>query len=137
MATLFHTYKDVLTEQISPASPQFRTPKPQNYRMNRRLSPTELSQMIELYRLGKSTYELARRFGTDRHTITRHLRYDGVELRSRQKVTPQLVEKAKRLYADGYSLAVIGRQFGVSPTTIGTVLKKAGVKLRDTHARPT
>jgi DNA-binding MarR family transcriptional regulator len=48
--------------------------------MPRRLSPTELSQLIELYRLGVSTYKLARQFRTDRHTITRHLRRHGVEL---------------------------------------------------------
>ena len=40
----------------------------------RRLSPAELNQLTELYRLGMSTYELARQFGTDRHTITRHLK---------------------------------------------------------------
>ena len=104
--------------------------------MTGRLSPTELNQLSELYRLGKSTYELARVFKTDRHTITRHLRRGAVELGPRQKMTPQLAERAKRLYADGYSLAVIGKQLGVSFTTIGAVLTKGGVRLRDTHGRP-
>jgi DNA invertase Pin-like site-specific DNA recombinase len=103
--------------------------------MTRRLTPEELSQVLELYRLGVSTYKLARQFGTDRHTITRHLRQGGVELRSRQKLTPQLTEQAKRLYADGYSLAAIGKQVGLTPTAVGTALRRTGVKLRDTHGR--
>lgn len=103
--------------------------------MTRRLNPTELSQLVELYRLGMSTYKLARQFGTDRHTITRHLRHQGVGLRPRQKVTPQHVEQVKRLYAENYSLAVIGKQLGLSPTTVGKALTNAGVKLRDPHGR--
>lgn len=106
------------------------------YRMTRRLSPIEVTQLIELYRHGLSTYQLARRFGTDRHTITRLLRQGGVELRPRQKPTSQLTEQAKRLYARGGSLATIGGQLGVDPTTVHKALKKAGVKMRDTHGRP-
>jgi hypothetical protein len=103
--------------------------------MTRRLTPDEQEQVLELYRLGTSTYKLARQFATDRHTITGHLRRGGVTLRSRKKLTPPLVDQAAELYISGNSLAVIGKQFGVSPTTIGAVLKKAGMRLRDTHGR--
>ena len=120
-----------------PASPQFSTPAPRDYRMTRRLTPDELDQVLELYRLGTSTYKLAHHFGTDRHTITGHLRRGGVTLRSRQKLTPQLTEQAKQLYAEGQSLAVIGKQIGLTPTAIGDALKREGVKLRDRHGRPT
>ncbi len=105
--------------------------------MTRRLTPDEVNQALELYRAGKSTYTLARQFGTDRHTITRYLRRGGVELRPRQKLTPQLTEQAKQLYAEGHSLAAIGEQLGVDPTTVHKAFKKAGVKMRDTHGRPT
>ena len=103
--------------------------------MTRRLGPAELQQVIELYRCGLSTYRLARQFGTDRHTITRHLRNDGVELRPRQKLTPQLAERAKRLYIEGHSLALIGKEVGLTPTAVGNALRRTGVKLRDTHGR--
>ncbi|OBK28859.1 hypothetical protein A5634_19660 [Mycobacterium asiaticum] len=105
--------------------------------MIRRLTADELDQVLELYRLGLSTYKLAQRFGTDRHTITSHLRRGGVEIRSSRKLTPQLIEQATQLYSGGQSLAAIGKKFDVSPTTIGTALRKAGVKLRDSHGRPT
>jgi DNA invertase Pin-like site-specific DNA recombinase len=104
--------------------------------MTRRLTPDELQQVLELYRLGKSTYTLARQFGTDRHTITRQLRRGGVTLRSRQKLTPELAEQAKQLYADNYSLAAIGKQVGLTPTAVSDALKRAGVHLRKCHGRP-
>ena len=103
--------------------------------MTRRLSPAELDQVIELYRLGLSTYKLARRFGTDRHTITGHLRRGGVTLRSRNKLTPHLVERAIRLYTDGQSLAMIGKELGLSATTVGKAVTDAGIRLRDQHGR--
>jgi DNA invertase Pin-like site-specific DNA recombinase len=104
--------------------------------MTRRLTPDELDQALELYRLGTSTYKLAHQFGTDRHTITGHLRRGGVSLRSRQKLTPQLIERAKQFYVSGNSLAVIGRQLGVDHGTVWRALKKQGVKMRDSHGRP-
>lgn len=110
---------------------------PRQYRMTRRLSPAGLQQMKELYRRGISTYQPARQFDTDRHTITRHLRLGGVELRPRQKLTPQFAEEAARLYTDGHSLAAIGNRVGLTPTAVGNALKRAGMKLRDTPDRPT
>jgi IS30 family transposase len=104
--------------------------------MNRRLTPDELNQVFELYRLGKSTYKLARQFGTNRHSITSHLQRAGITLRSPQKLTSQMTEEAKQLYADGYSLAAIGKQVGVTPTAVGNALKRTGVQLRDRHGRP-
>lgn len=105
--------------------------------MTRRLTPAELDQVVELYRMGLSTYKLAKQFGTDRHTITGHLRRGGVELRSSHILTPKLIAQAAQDYREGRSLATIGERFGVSPTTIGTALRKAGVRLRDSHGRPT
>jgi DNA invertase Pin-like site-specific DNA recombinase len=102
--------------------------------MTRRLTPDEQQQVTKVYRLGKSTYALARQFGTDRHTITRHLRRGGVTLRSRQKLTPELAEQAKQLYADNYSLAAIGKQVGLTPTAVSNALQRAGVQLRRRHA---
>ena len=130
-------YEDLPLDREDPASSQISAITPRDYRMNRRLAPDELDQVLELYRLGKSTYKLARQFGTDRHTIARHLRQGGVELRPRQKLTPEQTEQAKQLYADGYSLAAIGKQVGLTPTAVGNALKRAGVRVRDRHGRPT
>ena len=103
--------------------------------MNRKLSQAEVAELVERYRSGRSTYDLAQQFGTDRHTVARHLRRAGIGLRPQRKMTPELIDRAARLYASGSSLAGIGREFGVSPTTIGKALRNAGVLLRDTHGR--
>jgi DNA invertase Pin-like site-specific DNA recombinase len=133
---LISSYTNEPSDEENPASPQVGAATARDYRMTRRLTPDELDQVFELYRLGKSTYKLARQFGTDRHTITRHLRRGGVELRSRQKLTPQLIEQAKQLYADGHSLAAIGKQVGLTPTAVGNALKQAEVQLRNCHGQP-
>jgi len=136
-ANLISLYKNRPPIAESQASPQVSALPPTSYRMTRRLTPDEQEQVLELYRIGTSTYQLARQFKTDRHTITGHLRRGGVTLRSRQKLTPQLTEQAKQLYAEGQSLATIGKQIGLTPTAIGDALKREGVKLRDRHGRPT
>jgi hypothetical protein len=46
--------------------------------MTRQLATDELRQVFDLYRLRKSTYQLAHQFGTNRHTITSHLQRGGV-----------------------------------------------------------
>ncbi len=137
-AKLVRLPRHIVRNETCLASPQVRAvATPHDYRMTRRLTPDEVNQVLELYRLGLSPYTLARQFTTDRHTITGHLRRGGVELRPRQKLTPLLTDHAKRLYAEGHSLAAIGKQLGIDPTTVLQAFKKAGVKMRDTHARPT
>lgn len=99
--------------------------------------PGELQRIFDLYRSGQSTYQLARQFGTNRHTITSHLRRGGVTLRSREKLTPELIEQAAQLYVAGQSLATIGKQLGLSPMTVGKAIISTGIKLRDRHGRST
>jgi DNA-binding CsgD family transcriptional regulator len=112
--TFAGSYTNEPSDEESPASPQVSTVTPRDYRMTRRLTPDELSQVLEMYRLGLSTYKLARQFGMDRHTITGHLRRGGVTLRSRQRLTAEIAQPAKQLYGEGYSLAGIGRQLGLA-----------------------
>jgi len=79
--------------------------------MNRRLSRPEQAQLVEEYQSGKSTFELAHRFGINRHTVAKHLRRRGIVVRGGQvKMTPDVIEHARRLYADGRSLVAIGKQ---------------------------
>jgi transposase-like protein len=113
-----------------PASPQFNGVKPRTYRMNRKLSPAERAQLVELYRGGMSALEVAREFGMHRQTVARHLTQEGAIVRSQLKMTPPLVERAKQLYAEGHSTAEVGWQLGVEASTVGKALKRAGVKLR-------
>ncbi len=117
--------------------PQVNGVDPRHYQMSRRLSPTERSQIVELYHSGKAMNELARQFGIHRCTVAKHLQRAGIDTGTQLKMTPSVVERAMQLYTDGYSLATIGGQLGVDASTVHKALKRAGVKMRDTHGRPT
>jgi transposase-like protein len=109
---------------------------PRRYQMSRRLSSTEVTQLVELYRDGKSMRELAHKFGIHRVTVSRLLKGEGVERRNRG-LTADEIERAVKLYAEGKSLARIGEHFDVDRGTIWRQLRKRGIKMRDTHGRPT
>jgi IS30 family transposase len=103
---------------------------PRRYRMNRKLSLTDRTQLAEQYRVGMSALELAREYKMHRQTVMRHLEREGVTVRRQLKMTPQLVDRAKKLYAQGQTLVMIGKQLGVEASTLGKALKRAGVTLR-------
>lgn len=105
--------------------------------MHRQLNPAQRGQLVDQYRGGKSTYELARQYGIHRSTVAQHLRREGIVIPQQLKMTPDVVKQAKRLYASGCSVATVGQQLGVDATTVHKALKKAGVRMRDTHGRPT
>jgi transposase len=104
--------------------------------MNRRLSYTEVTQLVELYRGGNSMRELAHEFGIHRVTVSRLLKREGVELRNRGLAADE-IDQAVKLYAEGKSLARIGEHFDVDHGTVWRQLRKRGVKMRDTHGRST
>jgi IS30 family transposase len=116
--------------------PQVNEVQLRNYRMFRQVSPEERSELVELYRSGKNTYELARQFGVHRVTVSRTLKQAGVEMRY-QGLSAEQIAEAVNLYKAGNSLARIGEHFGVDHGTVWRQLRKRGVKMRDTHGRPT
>jgi DNA-binding CsgD family transcriptional regulator len=91
---------------------------PQHPRQHqRRLSPTEVIELIVAYGDGESIKHLAQRFGIHRVTVTALLRRHGVELRP-AGLTSDHVAAASQLYADGWSLVKLGRKFGVDAATV-------------------
>jgi transposase-like protein len=69
--------------------------------MNHKLSPVEQAELVALYEGGASMLALAKKFECHRHTVVRHLRRAGIEVRPQKKMTPHLVTKATQLYEDG------------------------------------
>lgn len=102
----------------------------QPYRQNRKLSPTDLKELCELYEAGSSMVQLAEKFECHRHTVMRLLKKAGVEIRPQRKMTTELVARATALYAQDHSLEELGRLLGLEASTIGKALKRAGVTLR-------
>jgi hypothetical protein len=127
----------MLTGTGRPESSQAGAVK-RDYRPNRRLTAVERAELAAHYRNGKSAFKLARQYGINRHTVTKHLQREGVIIRGSQvRMTPELVAQAACLYASGQSLAEVGARLSVDPTTVHKSLKKAGVSMRDSHGRPT
>lgn len=89
---------------------------------NRRLSATEVDQLVEDYRSGVgSIYDLADMYGAHPSTIAQHLKGRGVRL---GPLTLQDFEarRAQELHAQGLSLNAIGRAMGRDPKTVKAAL---------------
>lgn len=96
----------------------------------RRVSPEMLTELINGYQDGSTTYELARRHGLNRNTIAAHLRSAGVTIRM-DGMTPDQVELAAECYRAGWSLAQVGRRIGADAETIRKRLREHGVVIRN------
>jgi hypothetical protein len=111
-----------------------RPPEPQNIGRTRprkrRLTRTEIDQIIAKYQSGASTNQLKDEHHLGKDTISALLRANGVAMR-RQGLTPEQAWEAAGLYRAGRSLKWIGQYFGgISPTTIARALRNQGVTLR-------
>jgi transposase-like protein len=100
----------------------------------RQIKENEAQELIAAYQTGATVYQLARRFGLSRQTISKILHQRGIEMRM-TGLSPAEVDEAVRLYADGWSLARIGRRLSVSPETIRLRLIEQGVQLRPRPGR--
>jgi DNA-binding transcriptional ArsR family regulator len=100
----------------------------------RRLSESEVTELITGYREGRTVYDLAERFHIHRTTVSQHLRRRGVKMR-RLGLDEQQVNLAIRLYEQGWSVARIGSQCGVNGGTVWVALRGRDIQMRDTQGR--
>lgn len=94
------------------------------------LSAEEVEQVISEYKEGKTTYELAERFGCHRQTISATLKKHGVEVdkcKARKKLDTDVVVA---MYAEMRTTEEIAGHFGVSSYTVNRCLRENGVKIR-------
>jgi DNA-binding CsgD family transcriptional regulator len=73
LAKLINRTRDRRSDEIVPASPQVGEVELRDYRMHPQLSQAERDELVDQYRSGKSTYELARQFGIHRCTVVKHV----------------------------------------------------------------
>jgi DNA invertase Pin-like site-specific DNA recombinase len=100
----------------------------------RQLERDQVQELIAGYKAGATVYELGRKFGIERRTVSNILHRHDVPMR-RRSLSPEQVDEAVRLYRDGWPLARIGRRLEVDPTTVLTKLRARGVRMRDTQGR--
>ncbi|MDQ3224166.1 MAG: hypothetical protein M3Q75_11955 [Gemmatimonadota bacterium] len=98
---------------------------------NRKLSPAEVTELVDAYEAGASQRDLTRRFDLHEQTVRAHLRRRGVTLRQQQALTDAQEAEAVRLYVEkAWTLAKLAVWFKVGPTAIRNVLVRRGVERR-------
>ncbi|MEV5532615.1 hypothetical protein [Streptomyces prunicolor] len=117
------------------APPIKRKPKPIR-RVAKRLKEAQVTELVEAYGAGASTYQLADHFGIKRQTVSNILKRNGITPRWR-RLTEADVDRAEHLYIhQRMSTARIADRLKVDPETVRLRLRNRGVQMRDPHDRP-
>jgi hypothetical protein len=102
-----------------------------NLQRQRRLTRSEIDDLVDLYATGINVRQLAAVFGINRDTALRHLQRRGVPSRaSVRKLTDELLATATRRYLAGDPMAKLCGDLGINPTTLRRELTKTGIQLR-------
>jgi len=117
-----------------------------NLQRQRRLTRSEVDNLVDLYATGINVRQLATAFGINRDTALRrlqrrggvchrtvieHLQRAGVHMRKPQrKLVDGRLTQAIEHYSAGLSLARVGQILGVDAKTVGRSLRDAGVEVR-------
>lgn len=106
-----------------------------NAEAKRKISKEGEAELCLRYQAGRTTYELSEAFGIERHTVSRMLRRNGIELRektqtSRRKISPASLVELTRLYQEGWTTSRLAERFATYASNILYNLKKLGVKTR-------
>ena len=99
-----------------------------------RLNNEEITQIVDGYKSGLNTNELARKFNCHKVTISNKLKAAGVKIRRLPPSNKQIV-KMMELYQSDLSLEEVGKQVGTSASTVLRSLRGRGVKTRGPHER--
>ncbi|MGK8508205.1 helix-turn-helix domain-containing protein [Nocardia asiatica] len=110
-----------------PASTVSSTVQPR--RLDRRLAPTTIADLVDAYRSGASTNQLCERYGLSKGGVLRILQEHGVQMRY-QPMTEEEIDWAVRLYGEGQSLNAVARQIGKSKGSVWKALRERGVEMR-------
>lgn len=119
------TGSDSSSDNTAPSIPSERA-------RQKHLTPEEILQAVQLYKSGLSTYEIAKQFECDRHTITRALTGKGLALRNKPMNSSQEAQ-AIELYQSGLSIAKVGARMNFGATTVFNMLKRNGIERRPRH----
>lgn len=97
---------------------------------HKHLSDKEIAQIIIEYQSGLTTYQLAEKYATNRHTISNHLKKHGVNVTKNKAQEKLNVEEVISMYAQMFTTEQIAKKFGVSYQTITSCLRANDVRIR-------
>jgi len=97
------------------------------------LTKEQVTALLDAYRAGDSTYQLAERFGVHRQTVAATLRRVGVATRGLERVelNDDQRAEAQRLWDGGASYHQIGTTLGVSERAVSRTLRAARREVRE------
>jgi len=123
-------YDHVFSESRDSATIRCRRVPPDGSRkVQRRLAPEEIEELVANYLAGATAVALAGKHSVHRTTVLALLERHRVSRRGRV-LTPHHIERAVSSNASGRSCASIGKGLRVNPETFGQALLKAGVAMR-------
>ena len=92
-------------------------------RINRRLRPEVVEQMVQLRRDGHTVKEIAQQFGFHRETVATHLKRAGLTLRTSLQ-DEAFCQRVRQTYETIGTVKDTARQLGVSKDTVRKVLQR-------------
>ena len=90
------------------------------------LSETETCAVIEKYKAGASTYDLATEFGCHRATISATLKRNGIIVTCRKVDIPIAI----KMYESGKTTTEIAKYFNTDGSVVSKTLRANGIKMR-------
>jgi hypothetical protein len=103
----------------------------------RRLSPTDIDDLIDEYREGATVSQLAARYRVHRTTITAHLDRHHIPRHSKRTAWgDDELRTAAEQYATGRSLSDVAVEYGLDPQTIANRFRRAGIPIRPRRGWP-
>lgn len=109
------------------SGPQGTASKP----AQRRLSPTDVDDLIAAHRAGTTISQLAADRTIHRTTVAAHLdRHEAPRHHDRTAGDDDILKKAAEMDAAGRSLADVANRFGVDGQTVANRFRRAGVPVR-------
>ena len=100
-----------------PSSPRIDADPPEPFKLNQRLKPNAIAEIVEHYQAGECSTSIATTFNISKGSVIKLLREAGVQIRN-QGLTDEQIAEAVRLYESGLSLAKIGAKVGVDHGTV-------------------
>ncbi len=113
-----------------------------NMETKRKISIEQEAELCKLYLQEMDTYQLAKKFKIDRHTVVRWLKKNGVAIRNkkagevRRKIPLFEVQAIIAKYLAGATMEIIAREYNTYSSNICNLLKKNGVATRPQGSMP-
>ena len=129
------------TAQIRPSNDHAERSREEKGRLSnppqRRLSPTQIDDLVEAYRAGATMTQLAADFGIHRTTVAGHLDRHDVPRHHEQTTWDDItLRRAADLYATGPSLAEVADRYDIDAQTVANRFRRANTPIRSRRGSP-